>query len=127
MSATMRRVKPARAHGTCRWVVPLHETTPLMREGVIEIYNACAGHPHWQAYEVAEWSNSAGPVGYSLSYLERGSGERRAYDLPADLQGCDCAAGTFRDGTPCKHVRALSTLLRIAVEGVIAAPMVGAS
>lgn len=124
MVATTARVKaaPAHEHGTCRWSVPLQSTSPLAREEELEIYNARATRPHWQAYGVVEWSDLDGPTGYSLAYLDRRDGEARTYDLPADLTSCGCAAGAFRGGSPCKHARALSTLLRIAVEGVISAP-----
>lgn len=124
MAVATRRVKlkPAHAHGTCMWEEPLGAADPLTRRGVLAVYNGKAFRPHWQSYEVLEWSDLKGPIGYTLSYVERKSGEVRTYDLPADLTSCDCGSAVFQDG-PCKHVQALAALLRIPVRGVEPSPI----
>lgn len=96
LSSSQRQVKAARpVTGACRWAVQPTDTHPgcLVISGV--------------AYLVYENRHDGILLGYRLN-----KADGTAYDLPADLSGCDCPDATYRERPGgCKHRRSLRAAL----------------
>lgn len=89
------------AHGTCRWVLQPAGRRP----GIL----ALGGLTY--LFEVLRHGGT--PYGFRLSREGDEAAAELAYQLPADLSGCDCPDAVYRAARPggCKHRRSLAVAL----------------
>jgi len=109
-AVTARKPAPAK-HGTCRWVGGNDRAREALLSGLAaELAVRLAGQDEWTAYLLEPRLAPAGLAGWRLVRYDEGG--YAAYDLPADLSGCDCpdARHRARQGG-CKHRRACRAAL----------------
>ncbi len=95
--AARHRKAPLAVSGTCRWVLP-----PLGdRPGILTIGET--------SYLFETLRHAGVPYGWRLTRQDARKGEELSYQLPIDLQACDCPDSVYAAYRPggCKHVAAL--------------------